>query len=267
MDELLRQTSIWQQPTLRIGVAANEPLMGEIKDGVRSGFDVELARYLARSLGYTDESDVEFVTVRTDERIRFLLAGHVDIVVASLSYTEERAKLIGMAGPYFVTNQAFLVPKASAATLRTEDDFKEKKVKVCTSGSSTTEDELTRRGFDRSVVQDLQDCADGVRSGKYGAMSSDKTILAGYYSQHPQDLSYVQLPFGADERLHVACRSTTGRCATDRVLPEEELRRGARDRREPVADGLQQHARRVVPRRRRRHQPAGAARRTGPGGS
>ncbi|MDP9792811.1 glutamate transport system substrate-binding protein [Catenuloplanes nepalensis] len=203
VDELLRQTGIWQRPTLRIGVAANEPLIGEIKEGVRSGFDVEIARYLARSLGYTNESDVEFVTVRTDERIRFLLAGHVDIVVASLSYTEDRAKLIGMAGPYFVTNQAFLVPKASAPTLRTEDDFKEKKVKVCTSGSSTTEDELTRRGFDRSVVQDLQDCADGMLSGEYGAMSSDKTILAGYYSQHPQDFAYVQLPFGADERLHV----------------------------------------------------------------
>ncbi len=40
-------------------------------------------------------------------------------------------------------------------------------------------------------------------SGEYGAMSSDKTILAGYYSQHPQDFAYVQLPFGADERLHV----------------------------------------------------------------
>ncbi len=203
VDQLLRQTGIWQRPTLRIGVAANEPLMGEVKDGMRSGFDVEIARYLARSLGYTNESDIEFITVRTDERIRFLLAGHVDMVVASLSYTEERAKLIGFAGPYFVTNQAFLVPKASASTLRTEDDFREKQVKVCTSGSSTTEDELTRRDFARSVVLDLQDCVDGMLSGEYGAMSSDKTILAGYYSQHPQDFAYVQLPFGADERLHI----------------------------------------------------------------
>ncbi|MFI5841464.1 transporter substrate-binding domain-containing protein [Catenuloplanes sp. NPDC051500] len=203
VDELLRKSRIWQRPTLKIGVAANEPLMGESKDGVRSGFDVEIARYLARSLGFTNESDIEFVTVRTDERIRFLTAGHVDMVVASLSYTEERAKQIGMAGPYFVTSQAFLVPKSSEATLRNEDDFIQNKVKVCTSGSSTTEDELTRRGFTRSVVLDLQDCVNGLLTGKYGAMSTDKTILAGYYSQHPTQLAYVQLPLGADESLRV----------------------------------------------------------------
>ncbi|GAB3855944.1 hypothetical protein GCM10029963_51490 [Micromonospora andamanensis] len=52
VQEKLRESHIWGQPVLRIGVADDEPLMGEVRNGVHVGFDVEIARYIAASLGY-----------------------------------------------------------------------------------------------------------------------------------------------------------------------------------------------------------------------
>ncbi|MDR7276089.1 transporter substrate-binding domain-containing protein [Catenuloplanes atrovinosus] len=203
VQQRLEQSSIWGQPVLRIGVATNEPLMGEVRNGVHTGFDVEIARYLAASLGYASDKDIRFVEVHTDDRLEFLIGGKVDLVVASLSYTEERAKLIGFAGPYLVTRQSFLIPVAAESRLRTLEDFQAPGVDVCSSGSSTTESELARRGFAVKLVEDLQECVDGMLSGRFDAMSSDKTILAGFRSQHPQKLMPVDLPLGAIERICV----------------------------------------------------------------
>lgn len=203
VQEKLKQSGIWGQAVLRIGVAGNEPLMGELKSGAYRGFDVEIGRYLARSLGYDSDDDIKFVQVRTDDRLEFLIGGKVDLVVASLSYTEERAKLIGFAGPYFVTRQAFLVPTASVARLQTLDDFLTTKARVCSAGSSTTESELGRRGVTVKLVKDLRDCITGMRAGRYDAMSSDKTILTGFLSESPKDFQLLELPLGAIEQLCV----------------------------------------------------------------
>jgi glutamate transport system substrate-binding protein len=203
VQEKLEQSSIWGRPVLRIGVAGNEPLMGELENGVYRGFDVEIARYLARSLGYDSDDDIKFVQVQTDDRLEFLIGGKVDLVVASLSYTEQRAKLVGFAGPYFVTRQAFLVPARSAAKLATLDDFLTSKARVCSSGSSTSESELGRRGLTVMLVKDLRDCITGMRAGRYDAMSSDKTILTGFLAENPKDFKLVELPLGAIEQICV----------------------------------------------------------------
>lgn len=203
VQQRLEESRIWGQAQLRIGVASNEPLMGEIKDGVRGGFDVEIARYLARELGYETDKDIEFVDVHTDDRMEYLIGGRVDMVVASLSYTKERAEHIGFAGPYLVTRQSFLVPKSMEGRLKQLDDFRAEDIKTCSSGSSTTETELDERGFNVSLVEDLQDCVDGILAGDFQAMSSDKTILAGFRSRHSRDLVSVDLPLGAIEQISV----------------------------------------------------------------
>ena len=65
VQEKMRETHIYGQSKLRIGVATNEPLMGELRNGQHVGFDVEIARYIAASLGYEG-----------DQRLEFVLGGH-----------------------------------------------------------------------------------------------------------------------------------------------------------------------------------------------
>ncbi|PZF96719.1 transporter substrate-binding domain-containing protein [Micromonospora deserti] len=203
VQEKLRESHIYGQPTLRIGVATNEPLMGEVPNGVHVGFDVEIARYIAASLGYEGDQRVEFVSVSTEDRIPALQGGVVDLVVSSFSITEERKKLVSFAGPYFVTTQEVMVPTRHKDDIRTIEDLRDPTYKICTSGGSTTEAELEKHQIKALVVKNVGDCVEGIRQGRYDAVSSDETILAGFLARFPTEFEIVDMPFGTSELLGV----------------------------------------------------------------
>ncbi|MEH0938267.1 transporter substrate-binding domain-containing protein [Micromonospora psammae] len=203
VQEKLRESHIWGQPTLRVGVATNEPLMGEVRNGVRVGFDVEIARYIAASLGYEGDQRVEFVSISTEDRIPALQGGLVDFVVSSFSMTEDRKKLVSFAGPYFVTTQEVMVPTRHKDAIRTIEDLRDPKYKICTSGGSTTEAELEKHQVRTQVVKNVGNCIEGIRAGRYDAVSSDETILAGFLARYPTEFEIVDMPFGTSELLGV----------------------------------------------------------------
>ncbi|MFC8846454.1 MULTISPECIES: transporter substrate-binding domain-containing protein [unclassified Micromonospora] len=203
VNDKLRQTHIYGQPTLKIGVSTSGPLMGELRDGIHAGFDVEIARYVAAQLGYAGDHRIEWVPVSTEDRIPALQGGSVDLVVSTFSMTEERAKLISFAGPYLVTTQEAMVPNRLRDSIRTIEDLRDPRYKVCTSGGSTTEAELGRHQIRVFVVKEVGDCVEGILQGRYDAVSSDETILAGFLSRHPKDFTIVDMPFGTSEQIGV----------------------------------------------------------------
>ncbi|MGC4769547.1 transporter substrate-binding domain-containing protein [Micromonospora sp. DT44] len=203
VQEKMRESHIYGQSKLRIGVATNEPLMGDLRNGQHIGFDVEIGRYIAASLGYQGEQQLEFVAVATEDRIPYLQGGTVDLVMSSFSMTEERKKVVSFAGPYFVTTQEVLVPVRLKDEIRTIEDLRNPKYKICTSGGSTTETELEKRQIKALVVKDVWDCVSGIRAGRYDAVSSDETILAGFLASYPKEFEIVDLPFGTSELLGI----------------------------------------------------------------
>jgi glutamate transport system substrate-binding protein len=203
VQEKLRESHIYGQTTLRIGVATNEPLMGELRNGRNFGFDVEIGRYIAASLGYEGEQRLQFVPVSTEDRVPALQGGTVDLVVSSFSITEDRKKQVGFAGPYFVTTQEVMVPARLKDRIRTIEDLRDPTYKVCTSGGSTTEAELEKHQVKALVVKDVGDCVAGIRAGRYDAVSSDETILAGFLARFPKEFEIVDMPFGTSELLGI----------------------------------------------------------------
>ncbi|WP_320067732.1 transporter substrate-binding domain-containing protein [Micromonospora sp. RTGN7] len=203
VKEKLRKTHIYGQPTLKIGVSTTGPLMGELHSGTYSGFDVEIARYIAAQLGYEGDRRIEWVSVATEDRIPALQGGAVDLVVATFSMTEEREKLVSFAGPYLVTTQEAMIPTRHKDTIHTIEDLRDPRYKVCTSGGSTTEAELGRHQIRVFVVKEVGDCIEGILQGRYDAVSSDETILAGFLSKHPKDFTIVDMPFGTSEQIGV----------------------------------------------------------------
>lgn len=203
VQDKLKESGIQEKDKISIGVATFEPLMGMQRNGVYSGFDIEIARYIAASLGFAGDDKIEFVPIATEDRVASLQGGRVDLVVASFSITEERQKLISFAGPYLVTTQEVLVPIANRDKIRTLEDLSNPEYRICASGGSTTETELKRRGVNVLVLQTVRDCLNGVREGDYDAMSSDETILAGFRSEYPGEFEIVDLPFGTSELLGI----------------------------------------------------------------
>ncbi|GIG85184.1 transporter substrate-binding domain-containing protein [Plantactinospora endophytica] len=204
VQEKLKQSHIYGQSKLRIGVATFEPLMGVLDDnGKYIGFDIDIARYLAASLGYAGDERIEFVRLATEDRIPALQSGQVDIVVSSFSITEERQKLVSFAGPYFVTTQEVMIPVRLKSEIRTIEDLRRPGLRICVGGGSTTEAELEKHEVRTLVVKNVRDCVQGIIDNRYDAVSSDETILAGFRSQHPTQFEIVDMPFGTSEQLGV----------------------------------------------------------------
>ncbi len=89
--------------TLRCAVVLDFPPMGMRDENNNPiGFDVDYCNDLAAALGVT----AEIVETPFPERIPALMAGRVDVGVASTSDTLERAKTVGMSVPYYAFENA-----------------------------------------------------------------------------------------------------------------------------------------------------------------
>src|SRR5581483_1824455 len=117
----LKHSGIAGRAELRIGVFPDEPLMSyrrpdrpnSTKLADYSGFDVEIARSLARYLGYNEDA-VQLIETQVQDRERNLADNRVDIVIASYSITEERKQRVAFAGPYLPTQPEVLMRAAEA---------------------------------------------------------------------------------------------------------------------------------------------------------
>lgn len=90
------------------GVKTDTRPFGYIKDGKNVGFDIDIAKRIARDI-FHDESKIKFVEVTPSTRLYKLNSGEVDIIVATMTITAERQKLVNFSSPYFVAQEAVLV--------------------------------------------------------------------------------------------------------------------------------------------------------------
>src|SRR5215475_4432544 len=75
---------------IRIGVKADAPPFGFVDgQGRPAGFEVDLARFLARVL-FDDDRRAQLVPVTTATRFGALQSGEVDLLIATVTATEER---------------------------------------------------------------------------------------------------------------------------------------------------------------------------------
>ncbi|GAA2484667.1 transporter substrate-binding domain-containing protein [Winogradskya humida] len=185
-----------RSPKLRIGVYTWQRTMGYTERGVNKGFDVEVARYIARNLGYEGDDKIDWVPLSSiADRMKVLEAKTVDMVVASFSINADRAKSIGFAGPYLLTEQSVLIPAALKGRIATIGDLKKPAYEVCTSTGSTSEALLNERRIPVTPLNSDRDCFKGLRDGTFQAMSSDRTVLAGFAAEYPRkfELPAIQL--------------------------------------------------------------------------
>ena len=111
---------------LRVGVEGNYPPFSRLgADGKLSGFDIDIA------LAVCERMKVECTLVQQewDGMIPALAARKFDLIVASMTITEERKKAVEFSDPYYDVPSRF-VAKAGAFKDHTSADFKGKKIIV-----------------------------------------------------------------------------------------------------------------------------------------
>jgi glutamate transport system substrate-binding protein len=184
---------------VKIGVKFDQPGLGFKRAGqdTPAGFDVEIGKILAAKLGISADN-VQWVETISDNREPFLQKGTVDFVVATYSITDDRRKVVGQAGPYYVTGQQILVKKGS--DIKGVDDLKGKE--VCSVTGSTSLKNIEAAGAKGRGFETYSQCRDQVLDGAVEAMTTDGSILLGYAAENPDELEVVGEPF-SEERYGV----------------------------------------------------------------
>jgi glutamate transport system substrate-binding protein len=182
---------------IRIGVKYDVPPFGlnNPETGEVEGFDVDLGNYIADRLGV----EATFREATSDNRIPLLVDGTIDLILSTMTITEERDLEIDFSEPYYVANGDVLVPEGS--DIRNIEDLNGQR--VCTTLGSTYADTVEKEApqADLRLVDLYSECFDQIQTGAVDAISTDDVILTGMRIQDPSleilGLEYTTEPYGA----------------------------------------------------------------------
>ena len=106
-------TQIKRRGYIRIGVYGDLPPYGWVNSqGKRVGFDLRLARELAKELGVKPR----FTQLNGNNRVDALNSDKVDMVLANFTKTPERAEVVDFAHPYMKVSTGVVSPKSHPIT-------------------------------------------------------------------------------------------------------------------------------------------------------
>jgi glutamate transport system substrate-binding protein len=165
---------------LIFGVKADQPGLGLQTGSTYAGFDIEIAKIIAKGLG-VPESGITWKTTVSANREAYIQQGQVDVVVATYTINDARKQKVNFAGPYYIAGQDLLVPANS--TITGPESLAGKK--VCSVNGSTPAKRI-QTDYKQAQLQQFDSyskCVTALAGNKVDAVTTDDIILAGYASQ------------------------------------------------------------------------------------
>jgi polar amino acid transport system substrate-binding protein len=179
-------------PPLIIGMELNYPPF-EMTDtsGTPTGVGVDLAHALGAYL----HRDIQIQNTPFEGLISALKTGRIDLIISSMTATDERRKSIDFSDPYLATGLAILVKKDSPIQGIVDVDKPGVNVVVKTGTTSAT---YVRDHFKNATVLTFpQDstCALEVIQGKADAFLYDQMSIYQFAQKHPDSTRGLLAPF------------------------------------------------------------------------
>jgi glutamate transport system substrate-binding protein len=181
-----------------IGTKFDQPGLGlKNPDGKMSGFDVDVATYVAKELGYTPEQ-IEWKESPSGQRETLIQNDQVKFIAATYSITDARKEKVSFAGPYLVTGQSLLV-KADNTDITGAESLQNNK-KLCSVSGSTPAQRIKDKypGVQLQQYDTYSACVEALKNGAIDAVTTDEVILAGYAAQTPGAFKIVGKPFSEE---------------------------------------------------------------------
>lgn len=184
---------------ITVGVKFDQPGLSVKKpDGTLSGFDVDVARYVASRLGYPPDR-ITWIEAPSAQREMLLRNGQVDYLVATYSITDSRRQKVDFAGPYLLTGQSLLVRADNTDITGTASLQRHKK--LCSVSGSTPAQRIKDRypGVQLQRYDTYSACVEALRNNAIDAVTTDDVILAGYAAQSPGAFKLVGKRFSEEK--------------------------------------------------------------------
>jgi len=196
------------------------------KEGNLQGIDIELAKDIAQYI-LGDRNKVKFITVNAENRIEKLNSKEVDILVATMTITSQRLRVVDFSQTYYVAGQALMVRSKSDITSLSQAIAYGPVIVVF----GTTAEKALRDTYPGSKiigVKTYKDAYEALKSGKGDAIVADDTILMGFTGDNSVKLlpkRYSAEPYGValrqdanSEDLKIAIDELIGNMATSGKL-------------------------------------------------
>lgn len=188
--------AIESRGTIRIGVRdGSVPFSYRDRDGRPIGFSVDLCREIARDVAARLHRTllepqappapgglrITFVTVPSDQRVRMVAEGAIDLECGSTTATAQRAQEVAFSPVFFIAGTRLAVPADSPIT-----DWRALAGQVVAVSAGTTNETVMRRLAPRATPpftirseRSVRAALDAVVAGEAQAAASDDILLAG----------------------------------------------------------------------------------------
>lgn len=167
---------------IRVAVFGDLPPYGWVNsNGKRVGYDIYLARRMAKDLGVK----IHFVQVNANNRVDTLNSDKADIVLANFTVTDERKEVVDFAKPYMKVSVGVISPKN--APIKNAKQLDGKKL-IVTKGTTAETYFSKQRGIDLLKFDSKTQQFNALKNGRGAALADDNSYL---YAWVKQNSSYV----------------------------------------------------------------------------
>ncbi|MDR1364963.1 MAG: ABC transporter substrate-binding protein [Holosporales bacterium] len=176
---------------IAFGTSADYPPFEYYENGEMTGFEIDLAKAVAKKLGKKAEiKDMSFSSLFAG-----LLDGSVDVVIASTNPTEERRKINDFTTPYYNTGLAFVHKSGDKV-----DTSEFTGVRVACQLGSVQEKWLkkNRPAAEAASIDNVAQSVELIKAGRVDGVIVDSAVAATLCSSNP-DLTYVVVEEGASD--------------------------------------------------------------------
>jgi polar amino acid transport system substrate-binding protein len=127
---------ILKKGELIVGTTGTQPpLNATNKAGEVIGFDADIAKFIALSMGVK----IKFSKMPFSELLPALEAGKVDMVISSMTMTLERNLKVAFVGPYYISGKGILTKTGAIVALQETDGLNKPEFKVAALQDSTSQ--------------------------------------------------------------------------------------------------------------------------------
>lgn len=171
---------------MRVGVSSFVPWVMQDKNGEYIGFEIDVAKRLAKDLGV----ELELVPTRFSGLIPALLADKFDIIIGSMSVTPERNLKINFSEPYDYATIEVMANKEKTRDMKFPEDYDKPEVVIAVRSGSTPA-AVAKKMFPNATIRPFDDEAPAVQdviSGRSHLMLSSAPLPAQSVIKNPEVL-------------------------------------------------------------------------------
>ena len=161
---------------LRVGVRTGYKPFGFQEAGTLRGFEIDLARQVAESMGLRPE----YVAVTPGDRMAMLREGRIDVIIATTGHTLQRDQEALFVRPHYYQSQTIVLGRRD---LEVSGLLKLRGNTVCVPVGSSTNAALILNGAKLTIFDTPTRLVDELRSGRCPLVAHDNSFFEPYLQQ------------------------------------------------------------------------------------